>query len=392
MNHYSPFALTFFLISLYVFLVFQTNAAPTTSEAKQQSSELAGLRQRIGNIESALKDDHAYLDEAQTGLRRWELEVAETLRLLTNLDAKMNVMTNMLNDLRAEQFSRENAIRTHKAALARQLRLAYMSGHSERLKLLLNQEDPVRIGRVLRYHEYFGRARSIRISRAAAKLEELDVLKRTIKLESANLAELKAETDSRLQQFQTAREERATIVATLQSRIVEQRGILEKLKGDEKRLTALIDELGEAISTGPPPQPDARPFADLVQQLNWPVDGKITRTFGTVRDDKAFTWQGVVLEAPAGTTVRAISGGRVIFADWFQHLGLLLIIDHGLGYMSLYGHNQTLFKDVGDWVVVNEIIAGVGDSGGRNVNALYFEVRHEGIPQDPARWCQTKDG
>jgi len=388
----SPATTRFRLTFLFVLILCYVHSAYSADDVDRQASALAELRKRIGKIEAGLKDDESNLGDSERILRKREVEISGAISTIRKLEADISVKKDMLADLRTQQVAGKTEAVAEAGSLARLLRSSYMVGHRDYLKLLLNQEDPARVARVLKYHEYFSQARSQRITATYASIAELATLEGEIALESENLAILKTQSDSQLKQLEDAKAERAEVVAKLQSRIAEQSGLLGKLKNDEKKLQNLLEQLRAAVVADTRTRGNTAQFENLTKQLNWPVDGRISRKFGAVRGDSTFTWRGVILEAPAGTAVHAISDGRVIFADWFQHLGLLLIIDHGNGYMSLYGQNQTLFKAIGDWVAGNEIVAGVGDSGGRNVNALYFEVRHNGVPQDPARWCQKPNG
>ena len=364
-------------------------AAAADPDLREQSAALSSLRERITAIENTIEADETNLDEAQRLLREKEMEIAAATRRLTTVEAAIAVKLDHLEELKRDENLHATELQTQQQSLSRQIRAAYMMGRTDYVKLLLNQEDPTRLARTLVFHEYFTRARSEQIAAVGVKLRNLQGFKQAIKLETNKLARLRADSRGQLAAVEVARQARHEIVSGLRGRIEQQSDLLDALKNDEERLTRLVRELEGALAAAAAPFGAVAPFAELEGQMAWPVEGEITRWFGALREDGAFRWQGVMLSAQSGVPVRAISPGRVIFADWFRHLGLLLILDHGDGYMSLYGHNQTLFRAVGDWVEANEIVAGVGDSGGRNVPGLYFEVRHEGIPQNPARWCHA---
>ncbi len=377
-------ALTIFILSW----ITQSAAEP---ELDQQAAALSSLRERIGAIENKINADETNLGEAQRALRVQEVAIAEATGRLNAIESAIALKLVHLSDLKHDEINNAIELTEQRNSLQQQIRAAYMMGRSDFLKLLLNQQDPSRLGRVLVFHRYFTDARARQIKSVVTKLQRLQQFKRAIKLETNKLSRLRADSRRELETVELARQARHGIVTGLQGRIAQQSNLLGTLRVDEERLQALVRELEDALAASAAPLAAVAPFDELEGQLAWPTEGEITRTFGALREDGAFRWQGVMLEAQAGIPVRAISPGRVIFADWFRHLGLLIILDHGGGYMSLYGHNQTLFNAVGDWVEANEIIAAVGDSGGRNTTGLYFEIRRAGVPQNPARWCETSD-
>ena len=166
--------------------------------------------------------------------------------------------------------------------------------------------------------------------------------------------------------------------------------MLSKLQVDANALESLISSIEEILIESPEPSFDDRPFAKMRGQLSWPVRGKVNRFFGRQKQSSELRWQGVLIEAPVGSHVRAISGGRIAFADWLRGLGNIIIIDHGNSYLSLYGHNESLFMSAGEWVEAGDIISSIGSSGGQDKPSLYFEIRSKGRPQNPTKWC--KDG
>jgi septal ring factor EnvC (AmiA/AmiB activator) len=204
------------------------------------------------------------------------------------------------------------------------------------------------------------------------------------------LAALEAAQASQVAALAASREERRVLVAKLDAGINDAGAEIARLKGEERRLAELVVQLGELMA-GFPVETD-EPFVRLKGKLAWPIQGKITGNYGQLRGDGPVRWNGVLLEAAAGTPVRAVYHGRVAFADWLPGLGLLIIVDHGGGYMSLYGHNEALLKESGDWVEPGESIAQVGDTGGQSRPALYFEIRQNGEPVNPHPWIARRGG
>jgi septal ring factor EnvC (AmiA/AmiB activator) len=284
-------------------------------------------------------------------------------------------------------------------SLAQQIRAAYTIGQQEYVKILLNQQDPAAVSRTLTYYDYFNRARLTRIKSIDTSLAELQKLEEKIQAKTAKLERNQQEQSSEKTQLENTRSQRANVLARLHQQILAKGERLSLMQEDERRLQRLLDSLATAPADDAQTPADSElategtehtPFRTLRGRLQWPSRGKLTTRYGSARKIGKLKWQGVTIRAPEGTEVRAISHGRVAFSDWLRGFGLLTIIDHGDGYMSLYGGNQSLFKEVGDWVEAGEVIAGVGNSGGRKNSALYFEIRHNGKPTNPLKWCRNK--
>ena len=244
------------------------------------------------------------------------------------------------------------------------------------------------MGRVLAYYNCDVEARGRRINLIQDSLEELSRLQEKVERETAELTRLKEVHSARLVDFRASRESREETRARLEVFIQQQGNQLQLLQQNELQLSRLVDELKQedlAVQIFE----DMTPFRTLKGSLDWPVKGKILSRFGSLRKGGKLKWQGVTIAASSGVEVKAVTTGKVIFADWFRNMGLLMILDHGEGYMSLYGHNERLLKKPGDWVLAGETISRVGDSGGQGRSALYFEIRQGGSPVNPALWCRN---
>jgi septal ring factor EnvC (AmiA/AmiB activator) len=263
-----------------------------------------------------------------------------------------------------------------------------MNGREELFKLVLSQDSPATLGRMLVYYDYFNRARSERIAAVSEDLARLRDLGTRSDDVAAGLAALETEQAAQVESLARARDERRALVAKLDAGIADSNANIAKLKADEKRLGELVEQLKELMAGFPVETEE--PFDKLKGKLAWPVQGRIIGDYGQPRGGGPVKWSGVLLEARQGTTVRAVYHGRIAFADWLPGLGLLIIVDHGDGYMSLYGHNEALLKEPGDWVEPGEAIAQVGDTGGQPQPALYFEIRHDGDPTNPHPWIAAK--
>jgi septal ring factor EnvC (AmiA/AmiB activator) len=265
-----------------------------------------------------------------------------------------------------------------------------MNGRAELLKLVLSQESPASLGRMLVYFDYFNRARSARIGAVSAEVAELSELGAQSDKATAELASLESAESAQVAALEHARDERRALVAQLDAGIADSNEKIGKARADEKRLADLVAELTQLMAGFP--VDGEQPFGRLKAKLAWPVMGRLAGEFGQPREGGTVRWTGVLIEANQGSPVRAIYRGRVAFADWLPGLGLLLVLDHGEGYMSLYAHNQALLKEPGDWVSPGETIAQVGDTGGQARPALYFEIRAKGEPVNPHDWIKKPLG
>ncbi|MFI4970796.1 MAG: murein hydrolase activator EnvC family protein, partial [Lysobacterales bacterium] len=303
------------------------------------------------------------------------------------LDEKLAAQQARLGELTAQRGRLEIALQSQRAALAALLRSAYALGRNEELKLLLQQDDVAAIARVLAYHRYFQRAQLGQIDQVRDDLRHLAELEDSINAASAELAATRAAQAAEAARLETERSERAELVATIDAKLKDQGARIAALGKDEAALTQLLERLRDVFADIPRQLSGAEPFASSRGKLAWPLRGRIVTAFG-VADESGRTSRGVLLAAKSGTPVHAISHGRVAFADWLRGYGLMIIVDHGDGYLSLYGCNETLLKDVGDWVEAGEAIATSGASGGQKVPGLYFELRAKGQPTDPRGWLK----
>ena len=266
---------------------------------------------------------------------------------------------------------------------------SYINGRTEYLKLLLNQEDPERLGRTIAYYSYLSRARVNDIVKVQELVTQLNRLRTQLEGEYQELKASEADQLLQREKLEVARGERSTLLAKLEQQIGSEQEELTQLERKAARLEKLLDDLKNALTDLPPEGTFNQPFRSMQGQLPLPVDGSISARFGQSKG-MGLLWEGVFLDAQEGTAVRSIFPGRVAFADWLRGFGLLLILDHGDGYMSLYSHNQILHKQLGEWVNAGDTIAQVGASGGLKKTGLYFEIRHNGEPHNPLMWCKVE--
>lgn len=358
------------------------------AQSRNARQDLQAVRKEIKAVEERLARQSSERDESARALRAAETEIAAASRKLADVRARLSEQQARRRTLGREAAQATERLAAERETLARQVRASYMSGNAEVFKLLLSQESPASLGRMMVYYDYFNRARSERIAAVRADLTKLAELDAATAAVAQELAALEASQASQVAALDRARNERRAALAKLDAGIKDDKAAVAKLRGEERRLTDLIKQLAEATA-GFPVDSD-EPFARLKGKLAWPVQGRIVGDYGQLRDGGPVKWNGVLLEAKQGTEVRAIYRGRVVFADWLSGLGLLAIVDHGGGYMSLYGHNEALLKEVGESVEPGEVIARVGDSGGQARSGVYFEIRQNGAPVNPHPWIARK--
>ena len=368
-------------------LAFSADNRSGASEDKE--AKLDTLRQQIKKLRESLGIARTKKGSLQRQLRTAEVEIGKLSQSLKTLDEQLKLQGEKLRELHNQKTQHQEHLNQQRQSLARQIRAGYAMGKQGQVKIFLNLQDPAVVGRTLTYYDYFNRARATRINNITALLEELDKLEEAIAQETLQLARIRDEQTIKLQALEENRLSRKKIIVKLDAEIVTNEQRLKQLLQDEEVLVKLLEGIRNAISSIPPDKENIRPFASLKGSLAWPSDGRISARYGTSRNIGKLKWDGVMISAAEGKDVTAIYHGRVAFADWLRGYGLLLILDHGNGYLSLYGYNQSLYKAVGDWVEAGEKIATVGNSGGNTSSGLYFEIRHNGAPVNPVLWCKA---
>jgi septal ring factor EnvC (AmiA/AmiB activator) len=364
----------------------QSGRQPTPA---QKEAELKKVNARIEKVRKAVNADVEKRDKLSAQLRDAELGVQGARRKLEETRAQRIASESRLEDLEREQASREKELAAERGALAGELRTAYVNGREEQLKMLLNQQDPAEFGRMLTYYGYFGRARAERIGSIRDKLEHLALLREKIAAESQRLKDLEARQEQELAALKGAQQKRTQAVSAIESQIKTRGGEIKRLESQARSLEKLIADLRKALQSAPVAK--QAPFEPLRGKLPWPVQqGKVLARFGQPRAGGSLKWQGMLIGTDRGARVRAPFAGRVAYADWLPGMGLMIVLDHGGGYLSLYGHNEEVFRKVGDPVAAGDVIGAVGDTGGHNQPALYFEVRRGREPVNPENWLQRR--
>jgi septal ring factor EnvC (AmiA/AmiB activator) len=358
--------------------------------AKIKEQELEEVRDKISDLKQSMDRSARDRDRLTDDLQNAEVAIAERRLHLKDIERARAYSAKRLQELGAAIAEREAELALESEHLAAQVRAAYMSGDQEKIKLLLNQRDPAMLGRMMAYYRYFNDYRANNIGAVTARIRGLGEMRGDVVAEEARLSGLARTRNAELEKLAAAQRQRQTLLASLQQRIAAEGREIERLAAQEKDLARLIAELTSILSDYPITSED--PFSEHRGRLTWPVAGTLLRDFGQPRVGGELKWNGVVLAAPRGREVRSVYHGRIAFADWLAGMGLLVIVDHGEGYMTLYGYNETILKNAGDWVAPGDVLATVGDSGGQADPGLYFEIRRGTEPLNPRRWVTRRPG
>ncbi|HED34344.1 MAG TPA: peptidase M23 [Gammaproteobacteria bacterium] len=359
------------------------------SKADYQS-RLASIRDKITQVLSALGQKKDQRNTVRSELRKLEVKIAKTSKKLRKTQRKHKKSVKKLATSRTELKTLRRQLAKQQKILAAQIRSAYAMGQQPQLKMILNQQNPTEMGRAMVYYAYLNRARGQQIETWLSSIEREKALKTSITKTTRQLAALVLTKKQEKKQLQRHRKKRKKLLVRLNRDIDSQQLTLKDLESSRSRIEDLLKSLGQLLADIPADALNQKPFGKLKGKLPWPVQGRFRATFGTSRNQGDLKWNGVVIKADYDEAVRAVTHGRVAFADWLQGYGFITIIDHNDGYMSLYGYTQALYKQVGDWVEASEVIATVGDSGGQLRPGLYFEIRKQGKPVNPKKWCSSK--
>ncbi len=357
--------------------------------ATVKERELEAVRERISELKESMDRATRDRDRVTSQLQEAEVKIGEQRLMIKEIERERAYTIRRVEELEAEIATRETELDTESTELAEQVRAAYMTGSQERLKLLLNQQNPATLGRVLAYYDYLNAHRAGNIESVTAQLRSLTELRAEVVAEMTRLQQLAQRRTRELEVLTNAQDERRRLLAELNSRMASESREIERLAVEEKDLERLIAELTSILSDYPITAES--PFTEYRGRLTWPVAGRLIRDYGQPRSGR-LKWNGVVLAAPRGREVRAVYHGRIVFADWLAGMGLLVIVDHGDDYLTLYGYNETILKNPGDWVAPGDVIATVGDSGGQAETGLYFEVREGTRPVNPRTWVTRQPG
>lgn len=358
------------------------------AENDSQKSELKQLKRTISALEKKLQTQRQEKSRLQTQIELIEIDSNQLSQNIRNLQTKITSASHKLKKLSAEKHSLEQRITNQRQAIAQHIRSAYKTGNEEPLKLLLNQQDPQKFARTLKYYDYLLQARSQKVTQFNADIYQLDITVADIKTTTADLANSKKLLEVDRNKLANKVIQREKILSVLNKSLVANNSKLTEYQKQRQQLENLIKSVKQAAKQIAPAK-NYPAFTSKKGKLQWPLKGKLSKRFGTPRGGDLY-WKGWLISAPSGTAIKAVHHGRVVFSNYLRGFGLLVIIDHGAGYMSLYAHNKELISTTGDWIQSGEIIARTGNTGGIVDTALYFEIREKGIPVNPKTWLSKR--
>jgi len=363
--------------------------AAEVRDPAQLQKELEVLEAEIQKFRDMLERTQGERSDLESSLEVNEKDINQILNRINSIQTDLKTGEDKLSSLSNEEKTFERQKIAQQEQIALQIRAAYELGQQPYLKVLLNQEDPQKVERMLSYFSHITDARRTEIKAYESTIIQLANLSQLIEQQNLVLLDQRVQLQTEQRGLFRARKDKERVLALLNQEIKSTGDELEQRMADVQRL----DELLNRITTGIvnlASQTDTRPFAQMQGDLLLPVAGRVTQGFGSRRADGKLRWNGLMIEASEGDPVHSVHYGRVVFSDWLRGFGLLMIVSHGDGYMSLYGHNQVLYRETGDWVTAGETVASVGNTGGQTGFGLYFEIRSAGKPFDPQLWCQAR--
>ena len=386
-GQHNPFNIGYLGFISLVLLLYSINAIAQTDTSAENSAktnqQLSDIQQAINQQKQTLSNTNVKIGDLEQQLKTDDLAIGNIARNLVDTSNKLTTVRKKLGQLANEKKQLEIAKKQQEQILAKQLRAAYSTGHHDYLKLILNQQQPSSVQRTLTYYQYLNTARIKEIEEFKATMVQLNDVKQQYQLKAEQLAQLTETQNQQKKILELSKIKQQQTLKALNKKVLTGQQKLAKLEREETALVALLKKMAIAAQA----VENLTGLSKLKRQLSWPVKGRIDHSFGTSKQGY-LKWKGVFLSAPIGRQVRTIHNGTILFSDWLNGYGLVSVVDHGDGYMSLYGHNQALLKSVGDRVEAGEPIALVGQSGGQNESGLYFEIRHIGKAVNPKLWCK----
>jgi septal ring factor EnvC (AmiA/AmiB activator) len=380
---------SFFYIPVYA---AQTTAnktnVNTTNKSQQTSKNLDKVHQEISTQKKNIAITNKKRKNLENQLKNDELAIAKAAKAVNHTTNELVQSKNKIKQLTQQKKQLLKQKAQQQNLLAQQLRAAYSSGNHDYLKLILNQQKPASVQRTLSYYQYFNQARIDEITKFETTVKQLTKVTLEQQQQSKTLAQLKQQQIGQKQLLSRSSETRKNTLKKLSKQLLTNKQKLNKLQFEEENLSIELSRLEKLARQEQNKKTLNLSGLDaLKHKLNWPVNGRLLKRFGN-RKQGSLKWKGVLINAPVGKEIKSIHNGKVLFSDWLNGYGLVIVIDHGNGYMSLYGHNQALLKNVGDRVETGEPLALVGQSGGQSRSGLYFEIRQQGKAVNPKIWCQ----
>lgn len=364
-------------------LFFSTAIFAQSDSSAQTNKQLNDIQRAINQQKQNLSSTNVKISDLEQQLKTDDVAIGKITKSLLDTSTNLTVVRKKLTELTEEKKQLDIAKKQQEQILAKQLRAAYSAGHHDYLKLILNQEHPSSVQRTITHYQYLNAARIKEIETFKVTIKKLNDVELQQQLKAEQLAKLTQTQNQQKQILELSKTKQKQTLNALNKKVLTGQQKLVKLEREEKDLVALLKKMAAAAQAAE----NLVGLSKLKRKLNWPVKGKISHSFGSSKQGY-LKWKGVFLSAPIGRQVKTIHNGTILFSDWLNGYGLVSVVDHGDGYMSLYGHNQALLKSVGDRVEAGEPIALVGQSGGQDKSGLYFEIRHTGKAVNPKLWCQ----
>ncbi len=359
-----------------------STAADLATEIKAMEAEILKFKQSLEDTKSERSDLESKVEEAEKNINSIQQKIK-------TIESDLKSGEEKVSRLEAEKDQWQQRMVEQQEHIGEQIRAAYKLGRQEYLKMVLNQEDPHQVSRMLTHYDYVNRARVEEIQGFRHTIAQVAKVSTRIAEENRRLASQRLVLGEQQVQLESEQDGKLIVLQALNRQLVETGSELAKATADRSRLEQLLARI-QSRTANLPTEKDSTGFEGMKGQLLLPVTGIVSRQFGANRNAGKMRWRGVFIDAPEGEPVHAVHYGRVVFSEWLRGFGLLLIVNHGKGYMSLYGHNQMVYRETGDWVIAGEMIAAVGDTGGQSRPGLYFEIRIDGTPADPQLWCQVR--
>jgi septal ring factor EnvC (AmiA/AmiB activator) len=357
----------------------QTSSNGDTTNKTNQA--LSKVQQQIVEQEKSIKQTSNKRSSLENQLRNDDISIAKIVKVMIKTQDDFEDTQQTLKELAQEKITLTHKKQQQEKVLAQQLRAAYTSGHHDYIKLLLNQQSPASVERTVTYYKYLNDARIKEIDQFQIVLSDLLAVTTQHQEQAKKLNTIKQQQAEQKIVFQNTKQERKNTIRALNKELLGSKQLLAQLVAEEQNLVVALQRIAALAKQST----ELVGLKKLKRKLSWPVKGKISHSFGS-RKQGYLKWKGILLAAPVGKQVKAIHNGTVLFSDWLKGYGLVTVLDHGAGYMSLYGYNQALLKSVGDRVETGEPIALVGQSGGQSQSGLYFEIRSDGQAVNPKAW------
>jgi septal ring factor EnvC (AmiA/AmiB activator) len=350
----------------------------------QEQSDLESIQQQIKNKQAQIGEQLEVAKKLQDNLKVVELQIAKSAKELNKTEISLDNNQQQLSVLRKQQKGYLTSLGQQKSVLAKQIRSAYMTGNYDFAKMLLNQQDAANFERTITYYQYLNKARKSQIDSFNLLVKELQKVNAKLIDNQSELEQLKGNQLQQQQALKAKQTERETTLIAMQSAIESEEAKIAQLQINEKNLLEALTRAQQQVD-----QQDVTlsGLSALKGRLLMPAEGNLRKMFGRFRQGQ-IKWKGIVINGTAGDSVVAIHHAKVLYSDWLRGFGLVTVLDHGDGFMSLYGHNQALLKQAGEAVQAGEAIALLGQSGGQSRPNLYFEIRHKGRPINPVKWLK----